>query len=304
MPEKKVVLEALSHAAQSPAQLDYPLARECSFRLGGPALYFCAPKNPEALRDTLAVIRDFGLKYILLGGGANLLFRDEGFPGVVISTKQLAAIRIEADQRVRVEAGVDNAAFTAFTLQNELTGFEWASGLPGTVGGGVYMNAKCYGSAFADLVTDVTALSPAGDLIRLAAKACHFDYKTSVFQSQPYLITEVTLQLAPGTMESIRQRTEEILEDRKNKGQFLFPSAGCAFKNHYASGQPAGCLIETCGLKGRQVGGVRVFEQHANFIINAGQGKTQDVVDLMKLVEHAVWEKHHIRLEPEIRVVP
>ncbi len=304
MPAQTVILDALSRAAQSPAQPDYPLARECSFRLGGPAQYFCAPQDPEALRDTLAVIRDFGLKVILLGGGANLLFRDEGFPGVVISTKHLTAIRAEADSLLRVEAGVSNTALTEFALQNALSGFEWAAGLPGTVGGGVFMNAKCYGSAFSEVVTRVTALSSTGDWIQLSAEECRFAYKSSVFQIQPYIITEVLLHLASGDREMICQRVGEIQADRKNKGQFLFPSAGCAFKNNYASGQSAGALIEACGLKGHQLGGVRVFEQHANFIVNTGQGRTRDVIDLLKLIEQAVWEKHHIRLEPEIRVVP
>jgi len=298
------IVALLSHAAQAPIQTNYAMAQECSFRLGGPAKYFCVPQNPEALRSCLLLCRQLNLPCLVIGGGTNLLFRDNGYEGVVISTKKLDYFAITANKHVRVGAGLSNTVLTDKTLQHALTGFEWASGLPGTVGGGVFMNAKCYGSSFSEIVIEVKALTPLGQWSTLSASECKFDYKQSIFQKNHYIITEVLLALSPGHLELIRTRTEEILADRKQKGQFLFPSAGCAYKNDYTVGIPSGLLIESCGLKGYQIGGIRVFEQHANFLVNTGNGRTQDVLDLMALIEKKVWKKHHIRLKPEICIVP
>ncbi|MBN1595670.1 UDP-N-acetylmuramate dehydrogenase [candidate division FCPU426 bacterium] len=280
------------------------MARECSFRLGGNARYFCTPLTAEALRDCIEVCRRLSLAYIVIGGGANLVFRDDGFDGVVLSTKGLNHFSIVSPGRVQVGAGLDNADLTAYTLQYALTGFEWASGLPGTVGGGIFMNAKCYGASFADIVLTVTALTSAEGLTTKSKADCGFTYKNSVFQQSGEIIVSAMLGLTPGQTEAIAGRTKEVLQDRMDKGQFLFPSAGCVFKNDYHCGIPAGSLIETAGLKGRQIGGVRVFEQHANFLVNTGRGRTQDILDLMALIQDEVFKKHGVRLEPEIKIVP
>ncbi|MCK5219253.1 UDP-N-acetylmuramate dehydrogenase [bacterium] len=280
------------------------MSQECSFRIGGPARYFCAPPSVPALRDCVLLARKLRLDYFILGGGSNLIFRDEGFDGIVISTQKLDSILIRPEGRVDVGAGLSNSALTAATIKNGLAGFEWASGLPGTIGGGVFMNAKCYTSAFSEIVHAVTALTPEGEQVHLKHSDCGFNYKCSIFQTNSYILTQVTLQLLPKNAETIRQRSDEVRQDREQKGQFLFPSAGCAFKNDYNIGVPAGRLIESCGLKGHQIGGVRVYAQHANFIINTGNGRTREVLELMALMTTRVWEKHHVRLEPEIRVVP
>lgn len=304
MPKSKNILTQLTQTAQSPVQNQYPMARECSFRIGGPARYFCAPPSVPALRDCVLLSRKLQLDYFILGGGSNLIFRDEGFDGIVISTKKLDSLLIQPKGRVDAGAGLSNITLTAETIKNGLAGFEWASGLPGTIGGGVFMNARCYCSAFSEIVYAVTALTPDGKQVHLKHSDCDFNYKRSIFQTNGHILTKVTLQLLPGDTGTIRQRSAEVRQDREQKGQFLFPSAGCAFKNDYNIGVPAGRLIESCGLKGRQIGGVQVYEQHANFIINTGNGRTSEVLELMDLMAARVWEKHHIRLEPEIRVVP
>jgi UDP-N-acetylmuramate dehydrogenase len=304
MPNFKNILTQFTQTAQSPVQSQYPMSRECSFRIGGPARYFCAPPNVPALRDCVLLARNLGIAYFILGGGSNLIFRDEGFNGIVISTKKLDSVFVQPKGRVDAGAGLSNRTLTAETVKNGLSGFEWASGLPGTIGGGIFMNAKCYGSAFSEIVCDVTALTPDGEQVHVKHSDCGFAYKRSLFQTNGYILTGVALQLLPGDNEAIRRRNDEVRQDREQKGQFLFPSAGCAFKNDYNIGVPAGRLIESCGLKGHQIGRVRVYEQHANFIINTGNGRTRDVLELMDLMAARVWEKHHIRLEPEIRVVP
>ncbi len=304
MPNFNNISTSLSSAAQTPVQNQHPMARECSFRIGGPARYFCAPPNVPALRDCVLLARNFGLDYFILGGGSNLIFRDEGFDGIVISTKKLDSILIHPEGRVDVGAGLSNGTLTAQTIKTGLSGFEWASGLPGTIGGGVFMNARCYNSAFSEIVSNVAALTPDGEQVHLKPSDCGFNYKCSIFQTNGHILTGVTLQLLPGDAEAVRRRSDEIRQDREQKGQFLFPSAGCAFKNDYSIGVPAGRLIESCGLKGHQIGGVQVYDQHANFIINTGNGRAREVLELMDLMAARVWEKHHIRLEPEIRVVP
>ena len=283
---------------------DHPMSRECSFQLGGKAQYFCKPRDPRALQATLQLCLEARVLHLLIGGGANLLFRDEGFPGVVISTANLTNIEPLDPTRIRLGAGLSNAAFTDYTLKNNLTGFEWATDLPGSLGGGIYMNAKCYDACFSNIVSEVKSLAPDGIWHVFSKSQCGFDYKQSIFQKNRHIIVETVLDMAPGETQTISREIDRIRQDRKTKGQFAYPSAGCVFKNDYAAGIPSGQLIELCGLKGHRIGNVKVYEEHANFIVNLGNGKTQDVVALMQLIEQKVWEKHHVRLEPEIRIVP
>ncbi|MCK5242756.1 UDP-N-acetylmuramate dehydrogenase [bacterium] len=296
--------KALSQAAQNPVYTNYPMSKVCSYRMGGPAKYFCAPANTEAFRACLLLCHQHQIPYIVLGSGANLLFRDTGFQGVVLSTKKINYFTSSNKGDVRVGAGLPVAALTEQTLACALADFEWASGLPGTIGGGVFMNAKCYGHSFSDIVEEVQTLTPSGEERTFSQPECRFAYKNSIFQHNQHIIMNIRLKLVPGTLYAIQQKTEEILKDRKNKGQFLFPSAGCVYKNDYNVGTPSGTLIETCGLKGHQIGGIRVSEQHANFLVNTGKGCTQDLLDLMQVIEAKVWEKHHVRLQPEIHIVP
>jgi UDP-N-acetylmuramate dehydrogenase len=295
---------ALSLAAQKPVRTNYPMSKLCSYRMGGPARYFCTPASVEAFRACLLICQEQQIPYIVLGGGANLLFQDSGYPGIVLSTLKINHFTCSSKGDVRIGAGLPVSALTEQTIVHALTGFEWASGLPGTLGGAVFMNAKCYGQSFSDIVAEVQTLSPSGKPCTFSAAECQFAYKQSIFQHNQHIITDVRLKLALGTLYTIQKKTEEILEDRKNKGQFLFPSAGCVYKNDYSIGTPSGALIETCDLKGYQIGGIRVFEQHANFLVNTGKGCTQDVLDLMQVIETKVWEKHHVRLQPEIHIVP
>ncbi len=304
MPPEEDFLEELQAAARASVETGYPLSRECTFALGGPARFFCIPADAEALGASLRVAQGAGLPWFLLGGGSNVLFRDEGFPGVVFSTRGLRSFLVTPQGEVWAGAGLSNAFLTEETSRLGLTGFEWAAGLPGTVGGGVYMNAKCYGGSYGDSVLRVRALTPAGEAVTYTRDECAFAYKDSLFQHRRDVITEVRLRLEPGEQDRIRQTGEAHIADRKAKGQFLLPSAGCVFKNDYSVGVSAGRLIEDSGLKGLAVGGVKVFEQHANFIVNTGTGTTRDVLELMARIKQRVWEHKGVKLEEEVRVVP
>ena len=165
------------------------------------------------------------------------------------------------------------------------------------------MNAKCYGHAFADIVHAVKAFKPDGTWLTLSAPECRFGYKDSLFQHEGYVMTEMELLLAPGDPGSIRTRSEHTLADRQKRGQFAFPSAGCVFKNAVAINKPAGELIEACGLKGFGIGGAKVYDRHANFIINSGSATTKDVTELIAAVKARVREKCNFELQEEIKIV-
>lgn len=304
MANQESIFKELSQAAQSQVLTGHPLSQECTFRLGGPARYFAAPASAQAMAAVLVVCRQHRLPWFLLGGGSNVLFRDNGFPGLVLSTKNLKSLGPVPGNWISVAAGVANEEVTAWTEAHGWTGFEWANGLPGSVGGGVYMNARCYGASFADIIAEVEVLTDQGELRTLKPADCGFGYKASVFQTRPWIIVRASLLLSPGDPERIRAQGAANRQDREQKGQFLLPSAGCVFKNDYASNRSAGSLIESCGLKGRQIGGVKVYERHANFIVNTGTGTTADVLALMEVISRSVWDQHQVRLEPEVRVVP
>jgi len=304
MTEQDSIPSELATAAKAPVVSGHPLSGECTFRIGGLARYFCAPESAEALRELVLAAKRLGLSYFVLGGGSNVLFKDEGFPGLVISLRGLTHALMNPNGIIRVGAGLMNSALTQETLRHNLTGFEWAAGLPGTVGGGVYMNAKCYGRSYGEIVSQVRALNPKdGTWLNFTQYHCDFAYKDSIFQHKNYIITDVQLTLAPGKPEEIRTLTEQTLADRTQKGQFDFPSAGCIFKNDYAVGIPSGKLIEESGLKGRAHGGVKVFERHGNFIVNTGNGTAADVAALIREIKQAVWEQKQVKLEEELRVV-
>ncbi|MEW6516766.1 MAG: UDP-N-acetylmuramate dehydrogenase [candidate division FCPU426 bacterium] len=298
------IFNTLSQASRNQVLTSHSLSLECTFRLGGPAQYFAAPPDTQSLAALLAICRENNLPWFVLGGGSNVLFRDEGVPGLVISTKNMRQIALIPGNLLSVSAGALNQDVTAWTETQGFSGFEWANGLPGSVGGGVYMNARCYGKSFSDIIAEVEVLTDTGEFRTLSSAECGFDYKASVFQTKPWVIVRASLAVAPGDPERIRALGMANRQDREQKGQFMLPSAGCVFKNDYASGNPAGRLIEACGLKGRQVGGVKIYERHANFIVNTGTGTTRDVLALMDEVIRTVWNQRQIRLEPEVRVVP
>jgi UDP-N-acetylmuramate dehydrogenase len=301
--ENPEIASQLSRAAQDTVVENRPLQGECTFHLGGKARFFCSPPNPDALRAVWLKARELSLPAFVLGGGSNVLFRDEGFPGLVISTKKMRKITATPEGVIQASAGALNTDITALTMKMGLTGFEWASGLPGSLGGGVFMNAKCYGHSFSDVVRSVKAFKPDGTWLTLSAPECQFAYKDTVFQHAGYVIVEMELLLTPGDPAAIQTRTQHTYNDRQKRGQFIYPSAGCVFKNAVAINKPAGVLIEECGLKGFGIGGAKVFDKHANFIINSGEATTQDVTDLIAHIKAKVWEKFQFELQEEIRIV-
>jgi len=285
-----------------------PMSKHTSFAIGGPADILAYPEDRDDLRRVLSWTREQGLNYFILGGGTNLLVRDKGFRGVMISLQRMNEIRIERENRavggtyadVYAEAGALLAKLLTFAVENGLTGLEFAVGIPGTIGGAVCMNAGTADGEIGDVINSATLLSPEGAEIVKSKGEMRFGYRTSNIPAG-HLVLDVTFALRRDVKDRIKGRVKDLMDMRKERQPLGMPSAGSVFKNPQE--ESAGKLIESAGLKGRQVGGAEVSNKHANFIINRGKAAASDVIKLMDLVKQTVLEVHGVRLEPEIKII-
>jgi UDP-N-acetylmuramate dehydrogenase len=285
-----------------------PMSGHTSFAIGGPTDYLVYPEDREDLTALLRWIRKRRLPSFVLGGGTNLLVRDGGFRGVIISLRRLQKVALEREYRsiggafavISAEAGALLAQALALAAEEGLTGLEFAAGIPGTIGGAVCMNAGTSAGEMGDIVESVTLLSPEGTLVAKERDEMGFGYRTSSVPDG-HVVLEARMALRRDDKEKIRDRIRELLETRKQLQPAGLPNAGSMFKNPQE--ESAGKLIEEAGLKGRKVGGARVSDKHANFIVNAGRATARDVLQLMELVKKTVLEERGVRLEPEIRVI-
>lgn len=280
---------------------DAPMYEYTSFKIGGPADILIIPDTKETLSAVLEKCRELGVSRYILGKGSNVLIPDEGLRGAVILTTRLDAIQTSDDGVLRCEAGVSLSSLCRFALTNSLTGLEFAYGIPGTVGGAVYMNAGAYGGEMKDVVISCDHVDDYGNAGELYHKDLQFDYRHCIYADRDFTITDVHLRLTPGNRAEIRQKMDEFLLLRTTKQPLDYPSAGSTFKR--PSGCYAGKLIEDCGLKGKTVGHARVSEKHAGFIINEGGASATDVRDLIALVKDAVFKNTGIVLETEIKML-
>ncbi len=283
-----------------------PLAAHTTFRIGGPAAFWCVPRDVAQLRATLACCKAHAVRYYLLGNGSNTLFADEGFDGVVVDLRELAPPVAAATQGDNVSltagAGMTLGRLCAEAQQRGLTGLEFACGIPGTVGGAVYMNAGAYGGELKDVLTEVTFLDETLKLRTLPVTELAMGYRTSVFEKNPsWCVVSATVTLQPGDAAQILAQMQDYLQRRKDKQPLEWPSAGSTFKR--PQGAFAGKLIEECGLRGFAVGGAQISEKHCGFVINKGGATCADVVALTEEVKRIVREKTGFVLEREIRVV-
>lgn len=285
-----------------------PLSRHTSYAIGGPADVLAYPADREDLRLLLQTIKTRNLQYFILGGGTNLLVRDGGFRGVMIALQRMNTIKIEREYRsiggsfvvVYAEAGASLAKLLSFTVEQGLTGLEFAAGIPGTVGGAVFMNAGTALGEMGDVIESVTLVSPNDELITRDAAEMGFGYRTSSVP-EGHLVLEARVVLRRDDKERIKGRVKELLDTRKQRQPWGSTSAGSVFKNPQE--ESAGTLIEAAKLKGKTIGGAQVSDKHANFIVNTGKAKAADVLALMELVKQAVLEVHGVRLEPEIKII-
>lgn len=280
-----------------------PMAKHTSFRVGGPAKRMAFPERGEQLVLLMSMARECGARPLVVGNGTNLLVPDEGLDRLVIKTDRLSRLEVgETPDTLVAESGVSLARLADLACKQGLTGLEFAHGIPGTVGGGVCMNAGAYGGELKQVVSGVSVLFPEEGVKFLTGEELAFGYRRSFLTEHPEAaVLHAVFRLSPGEPETIRETQRSLMARRKASQPLEWPSAGSTFKR--PEGCFAGTLIDQCGLKGRTVGGAQVSEKHAGFLINRGGATCGEIKELIRQVQEAVLEKTGVRLEPEVKFV-
>ncbi|MBQ3547627.1 MAG: UDP-N-acetylmuramate dehydrogenase [Clostridia bacterium] len=274
-----------------------PMKNHTSFKIGGECDYFVMPENLQQLKAVVVKAKELGIPIFVLGKGSNILVLDGGIKGIVISMAGINDIDVNGDE-ITAGAGVSVANLCVFALQNCLSGIEFAYGIPGSVGGGLYMNAGAYGGQFSDRVIRAEYITSDGELVAVEAKDMALGYRTSIFKQNGGIILSATFKLNKGESDKIKAAMDDYMDRRKSKQPLEFPSAGSTFKR--PEGYFAGALIEQNNLKGVSVGGAMVSEKHAGFVINYDNATAKDVKGLMAKIQKIVKENNGVDLEPEI----
>ncbi|MEB3211710.1 MAG: UDP-N-acetylmuramate dehydrogenase [Leptolyngbyaceae bacterium] len=277
------------------------LARFTSFRVGGTAEFFIAPQHLDELQAAIAWADHESVPVTLIGAGSNLLISDRGLSGLVICTRRLKSVQLDAETgELTASAGESLVRLAWRAAEQGLSGLEWAVGIPGTVGGAVVMNAGAHAGSTADILINAQTLDRSGNSRTFQQQDLNFDYRTSLLQQSDLLVTQASFQLQPGrSPEEVIQATREHLRQRHQTQPYHLPSCGSVFRN--PSPQKAGWLIEQAGLKGYQIGGAQVAEQHANFILNVGHATATDIFFLIQHVQEQVKEQWTLLLRPEVK---
>lgn len=301
---------------------DEPMAQKTTFKIGGNAALFVAPQNYYSFQIVLNVVSFYKAKFFILGGGSNIVFPDETFDGVIISTQEFNDILImppedcpedfgkiqlnENQVLVSCFSGTPMATLVNFCTKNNISGVEPFAGLPGSVGGAVFMNARCFDTSISDILFATSYMDYSKEKVSL--EKCKYNtqewaYKKSPFQNTSKFITTATFLLTQKTENDhqiIEEENKKFINERVSKGHFKFPSAGSVFKNNHAFGKPSGKLIDECGLKGYTIGGAQIAEFHGNFIVNINKAKASDIKALVDYAIEKVQNKFGFLLEPEI----
>ncbi len=282
---------------------DEPMKKHTSFKIGGTADQFVKVTNEEELKEAIKYAKDKKLKITIIGNGSNLLVLDKGIRGLVIKIdiQKLEIERKEKYAKITVGSGYKTMALGIKLMNENLSGFEELSGIPGTIGGAIFMNAGAYGKEIKDINISTKCMDYDGEIFELSNKEQEFEYRSSVFNKKDYIILETKLRLEYGKKEEIKKKMDEYLSSRKEKQPIEYPSAGSTFKRQ--EGVITAKLIDECGLKGFQIGGAKVSEKHAGFVINSDNATAKDVIDLIKYIKEKVNEKYGIKIKEEIRIV-
>ncbi len=274
------------------------MEKHTAFRIGGPADVLIELGGVEELRDLQQYLNQEGIPYFLLGNGSNLLVGDGGIRGAVLHMgTAMSKVQVEGN-RIIAQAGAFLSQVAREALEHSLTGLEFASGIPGSIGGGVVMNAGAYGGELKQVVTRVTALDEEGRLLDFPKEEMKFGYRYSILKERPLIVTEVELRLQEGDRIQIRETMDDLARRRREKQPLEYPSAGSTFKR--PEGHFAGELIMKAGMRGFQVGGARVSDKHCGFVVNMGGATAQDVADVMREARRRVKEAFDVELEPEV----
>lgn len=277
------------------------MSKHTSFKIGGPAEIMVLPTTVEELRHAVVTCKEYSIPYQIIGNGSNLLVRDKGIRGVVIKiAENFNAVKIEGNV-VKAQAGILLSTLSKKIMEYALEGFEFASGIPGTLGGAVAMNAGAYGGEMKDVLQGATVMDARGNIVYLDKDALELDYRNSIVLKKGYIVLEAEIRLQPGDIKKIREITDDLTHKRTSKQPLHLPSAGSTFKR--PPGYFAGKLIEDSGLKGVRVGDAQVSDLHSGFIVNVGKASAADVLNLIGLVQKVVRDKFGVDLHPEVRII-
>ena len=294
---------ALAEQLGCGVSFDVPLSEHCTFRTGGVCSAMIEVASEQALAKLAAYCKENGVRYFVLGKGSNVLFDDRGFEGIILHIAGgLSAISLVGEDMILAGAGANLIKVCAFALENSLSGMEFAYGIPGSVGGAVFMNAGAYGGEIRDIIAKASAVTADGGFIEVDSRDMQLGYRHSCFMENGDVVTSALFKLKKGDKAEIKARMEELMGRRREKQPLEYPSAGSTFKR--PEGKFAGKLIQDSGLRGFSIGGAQVSEKHCGFVINKDGAATADVLALIKHIQKTVLEKTGTELECEVRYIP
>jgi UDP-N-acetylmuramate dehydrogenase len=273
-----------------------PLKKYTTFEVGGPADLFLVPKNGKALKRLTKIIKKNNSNYFVLGKGSNIIVGDKGYRGIIIYTGQLNDIQV-LDNKIVAQSGATLKELSDIALENSLTGIEFACGIPGSLGGAVFMNAGAYGGEMNNIIKTATAVNNKGKEVTFKNEELNLSYRNSIFQDNDYIILKAVIQLKKGDQQEIKKQVDTLNKKREQKQPLEYPSAGSSFKR--PEGYYTGPLIEKANMKGYQIGGAQVSKKHAGFIINKDNATAEDIVNLIKKIQKEVYKISGVELEPE-----
>lgn len=281
--------------------LNEPMKNHISFKVGGPADFLLKPKTEDEIKRLIEFFKNENIPYIVIGNGSNLLVKDGGIRGVVIKiADNFNKFEIE-DTKVVAQSGALLSFMGKAILNKSLTGFEFAAGIPGTLGGAIAMNAGAYGGEMKDIVKSVRLMDSKGNIIELSNKEMEFEYRRSLISKSDYIVLSAIMELKEGNFDEIKGYMKELTKSRVTKQPLNLPSAGSTFKR--PEGHFAAKLIEDSGLKGLTLGGAKVSEKHSGFVVNIGDAKAKDIIELINVVKSTVYSKFGVMLEEEVKIL-
>lgn len=281
-------------------KIDEKLSEYVNFKVGGPADILLIPNSKEQVIKSIKICKENNIPFYLIGNGSNILVRDGGFRGVVLSLKNVKNIYVDGE-KIEAECGVMLKEVSDKAIENSLTGFEFACGIPGTIGGAVFMNAGAYDGEISKVIESAEVIDGNCNIIRLSREELDFGYRSSLVMKKGYTVLSAVFKLEKGQVKTIKELIEDLTNKRESKQPLEYPSAGSTFKR--PTGYFAGKLIQDAGLKGYSIGGAAVSEKHSGFVINKGNATAKDITDLIKHIQDEVKKQFGVDLHPEVRII-
>ena len=297
----EIVTRLINITGKDNVRINEPMKNHTTFKIGGPAQYYVTPESVTQIQEVVSLCRNMNIPLHVIGNGSNILVGDDGVDGVVLALFNTFSDYEIKDNVITAQAGMSLIKLAVIALREGLTGLEFASGIPGSVGGAVYMNAGAYDGQMKDVVTSVTVLDEAGNIRILGRDELDMGYRTSAVAKNNMIVLQVVIELKSGDKEQIKARMNQLSELRKQKQPLEYPSAGSTFKR--PEGYFAGKLIADAGLKGYSIGGAAVSEKHAGFVVNMGGATAKDVVELTDYIKKRIIEQFGVTLELEIKKI-